>query len=166
VDSHAATSAEHLSCFAQLQRRWLRLLPCHQQTCSTTQPLTGYYFPVSNITADDANIPNNLDSDGDNTYYITQIDIAIYVPGTAQQPVQAEFYIGTDPTNLSQIASFNGQLNSGGWILTLTFPRCQPYELATTEVTGSDGNVYDRFWLGIKFPSTVRLFIAVVVLAG
>jgi hypothetical protein len=27
--------------------------------------LTGYYFPVSNITADDANIPNNLDSDGD-----------------------------------------------------------------------------------------------------
>jgi hypothetical protein len=72
--------------------------------------LTGYYFPVSNITADDANIPNNLDSDGDNTYYITQIDIAIYVPGTAQQPVQAEFYIGTDPTNLSQIASFNGQL--------------------------------------------------------
>jgi hypothetical protein len=65
-----------------------------------------YYFPVSNITADDANIPNNLDSDGDNTYYITQIDIAIYVPGTAQQPVQAELYIGTDPTNLSQIASF------------------------------------------------------------
>jgi len=111
-----------------------------------------YYFPVSNITADDANIPNNLDSDGDNTYYITQIDIAIYVPGTAQQPVQAEFYIGTDPTNLSQIASFNEQLNSGGWILTLTFPPCQPYELATTEVTGSNGNVYDRFWIGVNFP--------------
>jgi hypothetical protein len=74
--------------------------------------LTGYYFPVSNITADDANIPNNLDSDGDNTYYITQIDIAIYVPGTAQQPVQADFYIGTDPTNLSQIASFNGAAQS------------------------------------------------------
>jgi len=117
--------------------------------------LTGYYFPVSNITADDANIPNNLDSDGDNTYYITQIDIAIGVPDTAQQPVQAEFYIGTDPanpTNLTQIATFAGTLNPGGYIITLTFPRCQPYELATTEVTGSDGNVYDRFWIGVNFP--------------
>jgi hypothetical protein len=113
---------------------------------------TGYYFPVSNITADDANIPNNLDSDGDNTYYITQIDIAIYVPGTAQQPVQAEFYIGTDPTNLSQIASFNGVLNPGGWIISIIFPRCQPYELAATEATGSDSNVYDRFWIGVNFP--------------
>jgi hypothetical protein len=118
---------------------------------NNTNP-TGFYFPVSNITADDANIPNNLDSDNNNTYYITQIDFGIFVPGTAQQPIQAEFYIGTDPTNLSQIASFNEQLDSGGWILTLTFPRCQPYELATTEVTGSDGNAYDRFWLGIKFP--------------
>jgi len=111
-----------------------------------------YYFPVSNITADDANIPNNLDSDGDNTYYITQIDIAIYVPNTAQQPVQAEFYIGTDPTNLSQIASFNGVLNPGGWIISIIFPRCQPYELAATEATGSDSNVYDRFWIGVNFP--------------
>jgi hypothetical protein len=113
---------------------------------------TGYYFPVSNITADDANIPNNLDSDGDNTYYITQIDIAIYVLGTAQQPVQADFYIGTDPTNLSQIASFNGELNPGGWIISIIFPRCQPYELAATEATGSDSNVYDRFWIGVNFP--------------
>jgi hypothetical protein len=113
---------------------------------------TGYYFPVSNITADDANIPNNLDSDGDNTYYITQIDIAIGVPNTAQQPVQADFYIGTDPTNLSQIASFNGELNPGGWIISIIFPRCQPYELAATEATGSDSNVYDRFWIGVNFP--------------
>jgi hypothetical protein len=114
--------------------------------------LTGFYFPVSNITADDANIPNNLDSDGDNTYYITQIDIAIGVPNTAQQPVQADFYIGTDPTNLSQIASFNGVLNPGGWIISIIFPRCQPYELAATEATGSDSNVYDRFWIGVNFP--------------
>lgn len=114
--------------------------------------LTSAFFPVSNITADDANIPNNLDSDGDNTYYITQIDIAIGVPTTAQQPVQADFYIGTDPTNLSQIASFNGTLSSGGFIINITFPRCQPYELAATEVTGSDSNVYDRFWIGVNFP--------------
>ena len=119
---------------------------------NTDTGTTVYYFPVSNITADDANIPNNLDSDGDNTYYITQIDIAIYVPNTAQQPVQAEFYIGTDPTNLSQIASFNGALNPGGWIISIIFPRCQPYELAATEATGSDSNVYDRFWIGVNFP--------------
>jgi len=114
-----------------------------------------YYFPVSNITVDDANIPNGLDSDGDNTYYITQIEFGVFVPDTAQQPVQAEFYIGTDlvdPTNLTQIATFAGTLNPGGYIITLTFPRCQPYELAATEVTGSNGNVYDRFLLGVKFP--------------
>jgi len=117
--------------------------------------LTGYYFPVSNITVDDANIPNGLDSDGDNTYYITQIEFGVFVPSTAQQPVQAEFYIGTDlanPTNLTQIATFAGTLNPGGHIITLTFPRCQPYELAATQVTGSNGNVYDRFWLGVRFP--------------
>jgi len=114
--------------------------------------LTGFYFPSANITADDANIPNNLDSDGDDTYYITQIEFGVFVPSTAQQPVQAEFYIGTDPTNLTQIASFNVQLDPGGSILTLTFPRCQPYELAATQVIGSNGNVYDRFWLGVKFP--------------
>ena len=114
--------------------------------------LTGYYFPVSNITADDANIPNDLDSDGDNTYYITQIEFGVFVPNTAQQPVQAEFYIGTDPTNLTQIATIEGTLDPGSRTITLTFPRCQPYELATTEVTGSDGNVYDRFWLGVRFP--------------
>ena len=119
---------------------------------NTDTGTTVYYFPVSNITADDANIPNNLDSDGDNTYYITQIDIAIGVPNTAQQPVQADFYIGTDPTNLSQIASFNGALNPGGWIISIIFPRCQPYELAATEATGSDSNVYDRFWIGVNFP--------------
>ena len=111
-----------------------------------------YYFPVSNITVDDANIPNGLDSDGDNTYYITQIEFGVLVPDTAQQPVQAEFYIGTDPTNLTQIATFEGTLNPGGYAITLIFPRCQPYELATTEVTGSDSNVYDRFWLGVRFP--------------
>jgi hypothetical protein len=66
--------------------------------------------------------------------------------------VQAEFYIGTDPTNLSQIASFNGALNPGGWIISIIFPRCQPYELAATEATGSDSNVYDRFWIGVNFP--------------
>ena len=114
--------------------------------------LTGYYFPVSNITADDANIPNNLDSDGDDTYYITQIEFRVFVPNTAQQPVQAEFYIGTDPTNLTQIATFEGTLNPGSHTITLTFPRCQPYELAATQVTGSNGNVYDRFWLGVRFP--------------
>jgi hypothetical protein len=117
--------------------------------------LTGYYFPSANITADDANIPNNLDSDGDNTYYITQIEFGVFVPSTAQQPVQAEFYIGTDPanpTNFTQIATFAGTLNPGGHTITLTFPRCQPYALAATEVTGSDSNVYDRFWLGVKFP--------------
>jgi hypothetical protein len=114
--------------------------------------LTGYYYPVANITADDANIPNNLDSDGDDTYYITQIEFGVFVPSTAQQPVQAEFYIGTDPTNLTQIATFEGTLNPGSHTITLTFPRCQPYELAATEVTGSDSNVYDRFWLGVRFP--------------
>jgi hypothetical protein len=121
---------------------------------NNTNP-TGFYFPVSNITADDANIPNGLDSDGDNTYYITQIEFGVSVPDTAQQPVQAEFYIGTDlvdPTNLTQIATFEGTLNPGGYTITLTFPRCQPYELAATQVTGSDSNVYDRFWLGVKFP--------------
>ncbi|MEN3001473.1 MAG: hypothetical protein ABDI19_06480 [Armatimonadota bacterium] len=115
--------------------------------------LTGYYFPVSNITLDDANIPNTLDTDGDNIYYITSIDLAFYVPGTAQQPVQVEVYITTDPTNPgAPVATGSWTLSPGGYILTLTSPRCTPREQSTSQITGTDQNEYDRFWIGMKFP--------------
>jgi len=113
---------------------------------------TEFTYAVSNIMADDVNISDSLDSDGDNTYYITEIEFFFYVPETALQPIQAEFYIGTDPENLVQIASFELEIPSGRWLHAHIFPRCQPYEIQTTDVYDPDGNLYDRFWIGVRFP--------------
>ncbi|MGQ9901826.1 MAG: hypothetical protein ACUVR1_06390 [Fimbriimonadales bacterium] len=119
---------------------------------------TGYYFPESNIILDDANIPNTRDTDGDDTYYLTQIDYAFYVP--ADLAVSGEVYIagvdpsngGPDPNDLSApTTTFSGTLTAGSYILTVTFDRCSPREQPTLSFTTSDGDTYDYFWTGIKF---------------
>lgn len=119
---------------------------------------TGYYVPEPNIILDDANIPNALDTDSDDTYYLTSIDYAFYVP--ADLSVDAEFYVagedtttgGPDPADLAQpVSTFSGTLTAGSYILTLEFDRCTPREQPTLSFTASDGNTYDYFWTGIKF---------------
>jgi hypothetical protein len=121
---------------------------------------TGYYFPVSNIVFDDADIPESRDTDGDDIYFLTQWNIAFYVPGTAQQPVIASFYLapptatgGVDFGAMLAIENVSlGELTPGSYIVTITFPRCTPYQMQTLQITGSDGNLYDLFWVGLKFP--------------
>ncbi len=120
---------------------------------------TGYYFPVSNLTLDDVNIPVSLDTDNDGTYYLTQIDVAIYLTNLAQQPVQMEVYIANadafgdvDLNTVQQIGSFNEQLSPGGWIISFSFPRCQPLQQSTVTVYDAQQNPYGRFWIGVKFP--------------
>jgi hypothetical protein len=119
--------------------------------------LTGYYFPAPNIILDDANIPDTRDADGDNTYYLTQIDYSFYVP--ADLNVSGEVYVaGADPTTgdpiaddlASPVATFSGTLTAGAYILTVEFERCSPREQPTVSFT-SGGNTYDFFWTGIKF---------------
>jgi len=126
---------------------------------NTTIGTPAYYFPVSNLTLDDVNIPGSLDTDNDGTYYLTQIDVAMYVPASAQQPVQMELYIANpdalgnvDLSTVQQIGSFNGQLNPGGWIISFAFPRCQPFQQSTVTVYDAQQNPYGRFWIGVKFP--------------
>jgi hypothetical protein len=121
---------------------------------------TGFYFSFSNIILDDANIPNTLDTDGNDTYYLTSINLAVYVPSTAQQPVQIEVYLAgndaggnPDPNDLaSPIDTFEGTLSPGVYILTVNFPRCNPAEQDTLQFTSTGGNAYDYFWIGMKFP--------------
>jgi hypothetical protein len=121
---------------------------------------TGYYFPVSNIVFDDADIPESRDTDGDDIYFLTQWNIAFYVPDTAQQPVIASFYLapptatgGVDFGAMLAIENVSlGELTPGSYIVTITFPRCTPYQMQTLQITGSDGNLYDLFWVGLKFP--------------
>lgn len=120
---------------------------------------TGYYFPVSNLTLDDVNIPGTLDTDNDGVYYLTKFDVAIYVPATAQQPVQMEVYFanadstgGVDLSTVQLMGTFSGQLSTGGWIISFVFPRCQPYQQSTVTVYDAQQNPYGRFWIGVKFP--------------
>jgi hypothetical protein len=121
--------------------------------------LTGYYFPVSNRVFDDANIPNSLDTDGDNEYFLTLWQIAFFVPATAQQPVLASFYLapptptgGVDFDAMLTIDANLGHLPAGYYVVSIAFPRCSPYRMPTLQITGTNGNLYDLFWVGLKFP--------------
>jgi len=134
--------------------------PAAPTTLVDNTTYAGYYFPVSNITFDDANIPNSLDTDGDNTYFITQVDVSFYVPATAQQPVVISLYLapsdasgGVDTGVMLAVEDISlGNLDPGTYVVSLTFPRCAPHSVSTFEFTGTDGNQYDRFWIGVKFP--------------
>ena len=133
--------------------------PAAPTTLFDNTTTTGYYFPVSNTVFDDVNIPGSRNTDNDGVYYLTQIDVAIYVPATAQQPVQMEVYIanadgsgGVDFATIENIGTFEAQLAPGGWIISLAYPRCQPREQSTVEVTDANQNPYGRFWIGMKFP--------------
>lgn len=118
---------------------------------------SGFYFPEPNIVLDDANISNAKDTDGDNTYYLTELEYAFYVP--SEQTVNVSVYLagadpvsgGPDANDLAQpIATFSGTLASGAYIFTVTFPNCTPAEQTTLQFT-SNGNDYDYFWTGISF---------------
>jgi len=118
---------------------------------------TGYYFPAPNIVLDDVLVPDSSDTDGDNTYYLTQIEYRFYVPATLT--VNGEVYLaGADPTTINPIqddlaqpiATFSGEFQPGVHILTITFERCAPREQAALSVT-ADGDPYDLFWTGIRF---------------
>jgi hypothetical protein len=88
------------------------------------------------------------------------LDIAFYVPDTAQQPVIASFYLapstaagGVDFDAVLAIENVSlGNLTPGSYIVTLSCPRCSPYQMQSYEFLGADGNPYDRFWVGLKFP--------------
>ena len=118
---------------------------------------TNYYFPAPNIVMDDANIPNTRDTDGDDIYFLTQIDYAFYVPTSLT--VNGEIYIagvdstgGPDPADLSApAATFSGSLSAGVYFLSLTFERCNPLEQPTVSFTTPGGDTYDYFWTGIRF---------------
>ncbi|MFN7017129.1 MAG: hypothetical protein ACK4P5_08210 [Fimbriimonadales bacterium] len=95
--------------------------PAAPTTLFDNTTTTGYYFPVSNITLGDVNIPASRNTDNDGVYYLTQIDVAIFVPNTAQQPVRREVFSasadasgGADSNSIETIATFEGQLNPGG----------------------------------------------------
>lgn len=119
---------------------------------------SGFYFPAPNIVLDDANISNDKDTDGDDTYYLTELEYAFYVP--SDQTVNLSVYLagvdlgtgGPDPNGLAQpIATFSGTLAAGVYIFTVTFPNCTPAEQTTLQFTSSNGNDYDYFWTGISF---------------
>ena len=118
---------------------------------------TGGYFPAPNIVLDDVPVPDSRDTDGDDTYYLTQIEYGFYVPATLT--VNGEVYLaGADPNTIDPIqddlaqpiATFSGELEAGVYILTVAFERCAPGEQAALSVTAG-GNPYDLFWTGIKF---------------
>jgi hypothetical protein len=106
---------------------------------------------------DDVPVHDSRDTDGDDTYYLTQIEYGFYVPATLT--VNGEVYLaGADPNTIDPIqndlaqpiATFSGELQAGVYILTVAFERCAPGEQAALSVTVG-GNPYDLFWTGIKF---------------
>ncbi|BCW95271.1 MAG: hypothetical protein WHS44_00970 [Fimbriimonadales bacterium] len=132
--------------------------PAAPTTLLDNTTTTGFYFPAPNIVLDDANIPDTRDTDGDNTYYLTQIEYSFYVP--ANLDVTGEVYIaGADSTTgdpiagdlASPVTTFSGTLTAGSYILTVEFERCSPREQPTVSFTTSIGDTYDYFWTGIKF---------------
>jgi hypothetical protein len=119
---------------------------------------TGYRYAAPNILLDDVSIPDNRDTDGDDTYYLTQIEYGFYVP--VPLTVNGEVYLaGADPNttapiqdDLAQpIATFSGEFQPGVHILTITFERCAPREQLALTVVDDQRNPYDLFWTGIKF---------------
>jgi len=118
---------------------------------------TGYYFGAPNIVLDDANISNTHDTDGDDTYYLTELEYGFYVP--SDQAVNLSVYLagvdpvtgGPDPNDLTQpIATVTGDLAAGVYILTVSFDNCNPVEQTTVQFS-TGGNDYDYFWAGISF---------------
>jgi len=134
---------------------------------------TGGYFPAPNIVLDDVPVPDSRDTDGDNTYYLTQIEYGFYVPATLT--VNGEVYLaGADPNttapiqdDLAQpIATFSGEFQPGVHILTITFERCAPREQLALTVVDDRRNSYDLFWTGIQFARCPSRDIPAIILTA
>ncbi len=134
---------------------------------------TGYRYTAPNILLDDVPIPDNRDTDDDNTYYLRQIEYGFYVP--VPLTVNGEVYLaGADPNttapildDLAQpIATFSGEFQPGVHILTITFERCAPREQLALTVVDDWGNSYDLFWTGIQFARCPSRNIPAIILAA
>jgi len=134
---------------------------------------TSYRYAAPNILLDDVSIPDNRDTDGDDTYYLTQIEYGFYVP--VPLTVNGEVYLaGADPNttapiqdDLAQpIATFSGEFQPGVHILTITFERCAPREQLALTVVDDRRNSYDLFWTGIQFARCPSRDIPAIILTA
>lgn len=129
--------------------------PAAPTTLFNNTGATQFYFPSPSLVLDDVLIPNSRDTDGDNTYYLTQLEIAFYVPTT--QTVNYKVYLARanspltpNPADLQSpiLTGTAPNLAAGAYILTVTFGRCTPAEITALTVT-SGNTEYDHFLVGL-----------------